>query len=355
MELNKHTITKIFEENFTFPIVDTVLGNAIKLDAISAFHFANVTGAGYLDDPTYPFSPKGVLKILRAAFQYNIVTGIFDRHNLYYSPTELMDLKPYLFEGDKYLVLDECNSESEFRKTMEKAYDVLESNGIETTDFLFFRIEAWKNGNGMECFLEYLACEIFRKRNYIVENQIPLVHEVGSPDFGGFHLAYEGKGFHIIELSMLRITQDVSILDELMIDHVIVGEAKTSTTIMSEQLEKYLNTTAFLKGYEMHPEKPAPTKNCFGMLNIGSDYSIKCKEPVTKYTNAGDIIFDFNEYMAWYQNNLKFYIIANFTNDELKSFVEERGLRGKYNQAKIVEVVLKTPMSEIIECVKEVL
>ena len=105
MELNKRTITKIFEENFAFPLVDTIIGKAIKMDAISAFHFANITGAGYLDDPTYPFSPKGVLKILRSAFQYNIVTGIFDRHNLYYSPTELMDMKPYLFSGDKYLVL----------------------------------------------------------------------------------------------------------------------------------------------------------------------------------------------------------------------------------------------------------
>lgn len=355
MELNKYTITKIFEENFAFPIVDTILGKAVKMDAISAFHFANVTGAGYLDDPTYPFSPKGVLKILRAAFQYNIVTGIFDRHNLYYSPTELIDMKPYLFNGDKYLICVECNSESEFREFMEKSYVTLNDNNLESTDYVFFRIEAWKNGNGMECFLEYLACELFRKRGYIVENQIPLVHEVGSPDFGGFHLARGAKGFHIVELSMLRITHDVSILNELEIDHVIVGEAKTATTIMASQLEKYLNTTAFLKGYEMHPEKPAPTRNCFGMLNIGSDYDVKCKEPVTYYNNVGDIVFDFAEYMKWYKNNLKFYIIANFTNDELKNFVERKKTRGKYNQAKIIEVVLDTPINEIIRCVKEVL
>lgn len=355
MELNKRTITKIFEENFAFPLVDTIIGKAIKMDAISAFHFANITGAGYLDDPTYPFSPKGVLKILRSAFQYNIVTGIFDRHNLYYSPTELMDMKPYLFSGDKYLVLVECNNESEFREYMEKVYVTLNDNDIESTDYLFFRIEAWKKGNGMECFLEYLACENFRKKGYIVENQIPLVHEVGSPDFGGFHLARATKGFHIVELAMLKITQEVSILDELDIDHVIVGEAKTATTIMASQLEKYLKTTAFLKGYEMHPEKPAPTKNCFGMLNVAADYSVKCKEPITQYTEEGDIIFDFDEYMEWYQNNLKFYIIANFSNAELKHFVESKKPRGKYNQAKIVEVVLETPMNEIIRCVKEVL
>ena len=355
MELNRDTITKIFEENFVFPIIDTVLGKAIKMDAMNAFHFANITGAGYLDDPTYPFSPKGVLKILRAAFQYNIVTGIFDRHNLYYSPTKLMETKPYLFEGDKFIILVECESESEFGKVMEKSYSILCANNLLSTDYIFLRIEAWKNGNGMECFLEYLACEMFKKKHYIVENQIPLIHEVGTPDFGGFHLARGNKGFHIIELSMMRITKDFSILNELEVDHVIVGEAKTSTTIMASQLEKYLNTTAFLKGYEMHPDKLAPTKTCFGILNIGSDYVVNCKEPVTHYDNVGSIVFDFDEYMEWYQNNLKFYLIANFTNEELREFVEKRKVNGKYNQAKIIEVVLKTSISEIVQCVREVM
>lgn len=355
MELNKCTITKIFEKNFNFPIVDTILGKAVKMDAVSAFHFANVTGAGYLDNPTYPFSPKGILKILRAAFQYNIVTGIFDRYNLYYSPTELMKSRPYLFLGDKYLILEECMDEAQYREDMKNAYDTLAENHIPSTDFLFFRIEAWKKGNGMECFLEYLACEVFRRKNYIVENQIPLVHEVGSPDFGGFHLAFGEKGFHIIELAMMRITGDVQILDNLQIDHVIVGEAKTATTIMAEQLEKYLNTTAFLKGYEMHPQKAAPTKDCFGMLHIGDDYSVRCEEPRTLYTNVGDIVFDFDEYMEWYQNNLKFYIIANFTNEELRNFIEERKPKGKYAQAKIIDVVRNTSMEEIIKGVKAVI
>lgn len=355
MELNKHTITKIFEENFAFPIVDTVLGTAIKMDALSAFYFANVTGAGYLDNPTYPFSPKGVLKILREAFQYNIVTGIFDKHKLYYSPVELAQYKPYLFEGDKYIILDEGMCEADFRIHLTDAYEVLNKKGINSTDYIFFRIEAWKNGNGMECFLEYLACEIFRKQKYIVENQIPLVHAVGSPDFGGFHIPRSTRGFHIVELAMVRITGDKEILDDLYVDHVIVGEAKTATTIMASQLEKYLNTTAFLKGYEMHPEKPLPTKDCFGIINIANDYSIRCKEPVRQYNGRGDIIFDFSEYMEWYQNNLKFYIIANFTNEELKEFVEERKPQGKYNQAKIIEVVKSTSIQEIIGCVKEVI
>lgn len=355
MELNKKTITEIFRKNFTYPIVDTLLGKAIKMDALSAFCFATITGAGYLDNPTYPFSPKGVLKILREAFQYNIVTGIFDKHRLYYSPVELAECRPYLFEGDKYIILDEGMNEAEFREHLNEAYELLQEKGIESTDYVLFRIEKWKNGNGMECFLEYLACELFKKQGYIVENQVPLVHTVGSPDFGGFHLMNANIGFHIFELAMVRITGNVSILDNLVVDHVIVGEAKTATTIMAGQLEKYLKTTAFSKGYEMHPEKPLPTKDCFGMLNISNDYSVKCREPLSAYSEIGDIVFDFDEYMEWYQNSLKFYIIANFTNDELKEFVETCKPKGKYNQAKLIEVVRNTPISEIINSIKEVI
>ena len=34
--------------------------------------------------------------------------------------------------------------------------------------------------------MEYLTCETFKKYGYVVENQIPLAHSIGSPDFGGY-------------------------------------------------------------------------------------------------------------------------------------------------------------------------
>lgn len=354
LELNKVSILKIFEANFSFPIVDTPLGKAVKMDAISAFNFSNVTGAGYLDDSTYPFTPKGVMKILREAFSYNIVTGIFDRDKLFYSPVELWRIKPYLFEGDKFVILTECLSEKEFSEELENAYKTLVEAGLETTSFIFLRIEAWKNGNGMECFLEYLACEHFKKRGYIVENQIPLVHAVGSPDFGGFKIIDTQFGFHITELAMVRITRNTGILDNLQIDHVIVGEAKTATMVMADQLKKYLNTTAFLKGYEMHPEKPNPTEECFGLLNIKTNCTIQCLEPVARYTEIGEIVFNETDYMEWYQNYLKFYIISNFQNSELKAFVEDIIPRGKYSQQKIVDAIKKSSIETIVKAIKEV-
>ena len=355
MELNKNTITEIFRKNFQFPIVETIAGTAIKMDALNAFHFCNITGAGYLDDPTYPFSPKGVMKILREAFQYNIVTGIFDRNKLFYSPTELVASKEYLFNEDKYVLILECNSEMEFQEESQKIYDTLICEEQKTTNFIIFRVEAWKNGNGMECFLEYLACEHFKKKGYIVENQIPLVHAVGSPDFGGFKLKNTINGFHIVELSMLRITHNTDLLENLSIEHVIVGEAKTATTIMAGQLEKYLNTRAFYKGYEMHPEKQSATKRCFGMLNVSNDYSLKVEEPSEAYSGVGEIVFDYNEYLLWYENNLKFYIIANLTNEELKKLIESNMPRGKYTQQKIIDFVKMISLCNLVKIIKEVL
>lgn len=353
MELNTDTITEIFRVNFDFPIEDTILGRAVRMDALNAFLFANVTGAGYLDDPSYLFTPKGCLNILREAFQYHFVTGIFDRQYLMYSPTELSRVKPYLFEGDKYIVLKEGLTESAFLKEQKEAVKMLQTHGYKTTDFLFLRIEAWKKGNGMESFLEYLACEYFKKRGYIVQNQLPLVHAVGTPDFGGFRLPDGAKGFYIAELAMLKITGNTDILDHLNLSHAIVGEAKTSTTAMARQLEKYLNTTAFCKGYEMHPDKPLPTRDCFGMFHIRNDYIVQCIEPASEYTESGNIVFDYKEYMEWYQNLLKFYIAANFSNEELKEFVEKRNAKGKYNQAKMIDVIKNTEMDEIAEAVRK--
>lgn len=355
MELNRNTILEIFKNNFDFPIVETIIGTAVKMDARSAFHFSNITGAGYLDDATYPFTPKGVMKILREAFQYNIVTGIFDRHRVFYSPTELAASKAYLFDSDKYVILKECSSEPIFNKEIQAAYDILRENHLKSTDYIIFRIEAWKNGNGMECFLEYLACEYFLRRGYIVENQIPLVYAVGSPDFGGFKLKHSGRGFHILELAMLKITKNYELLKQLEIEHIIVGEAKTATTIMTEQLKKYMNTGVFYKGYEMHPDKNHASKAYFGLFHIDDDFAIRVDEPTEEYRILGEEIFDYGQYMTWYENYIKFYIVANLTNSELEDFVEGIRQRGKYNQKKLIDAVISTPLMDMVNYVKEVL
>lgn len=63
MEINKNTALDIFIKNFDYSVEKTILDDAIKMNYYDAFLYANVTGAGYLDNYVMPFSPKGLLKI----------------------------------------------------------------------------------------------------------------------------------------------------------------------------------------------------------------------------------------------------------------------------------------------------
>lgn len=328
-----------------------MLGPAIQMDAISAFIFANTTGAGYLVNDVYPFSPKGYLKILREAFKYNLVTGIYEHGRLAYSPYDFLKNIPNLFTGEKYILLVEGNDESEFSRFLKESYRNLLIENIDPSNYVVFRIETWKKGNGMESFLEYLACEYFKKEGFIVENQIPLTHSSGSPDFGGFHLSSDTFGFHVIELCMLKITKNVRILDLLCnccIDYMIVGEAKTATTIMKHQIKKYMDTNLFTIGFEMHPSKTKPSDTSLGMINIANDYSINCILPNTIYTPDPN---KYRDYIQWYQDNLKLFMLANFSNEELDIFLNTKSPNGY----RLINTVRNTPMIEVIDAVKGVI
>ena len=354
MDINKRDAINILSKNFGYPVVETALGNAVKLNAKDAFLFANITGAGYFDNPTYLFSPKGTQKTLREAFQFNLVTGIFDREKLYYSPAELQKCRPYLFSGDKYIVFEELTDECAFLEELQDKYDSLIKQTINPTDFIIARVEASKNGNGMEPFLEYLACEYFKRKGYIVENQVPLVATVGSPDFGGYKLATGRIGFHINELSLIRIFNNYEIADDLTCSSIIVGEAKTATTIMEKQLKKYLNTGLYEKGYELHPSKPEPSIQNFGLLNIETQYRIKVSEPAFAYVPPAESSYSLTEYKHWISQYLKYFLIANFTQEEFASWIRAKIHKSKYNVADVISFVNDLTTEQIIEHIQEV-
>lgn len=351
MELDAKTLLKIFSAELGCEIAETCVGKAVKMSAVDAYLFANVTGASYLSNPIYPFTPKGTTKMLREAFRYHFVTGMFDNGRLAYAPSAIRAKHAYLFEGDKFILLEELQNEEAYRAAVSEYISKISTCGSDPCNFLVYRIEVSKKGNGMEPFLEYLACEHFKREGYIVENQIPLTHAVGSPDFGGYKLQNARRGFHLIELAMMRITGNYALADDLSIDRLIVGEAKTSTTMMAGQLAKYLNTTIFSKGYEMHPSKREPSFPYYGLFHIGNDYRVNCMEPSAPYQAVGDHPFDVEAYLHWYGNYLKLYIAANLTDDERKTMVERRF--GKYSLEKLVAAVDAMTVKEIMQTVKE--
>lgn len=362
MELDKNNILKIFEQNFKYDIVETILGKAIKMNWYDAFLYCNVTGAGYLDNPVMPFTPKGMMKIFYNAFDYNFVTGIFENTSLRNTPINMKKVKPYLFEGDKYILFEEFDKEVELSKRLNTYIEVLNENDIKTTDFIIQRIEKSKKGNGMESFMEYIACEVYKSNGYIVENQIPLTHDVGSPDFGGYSIKnimnylYEHKllssGFHIIELSLLRVNREIKDIqgEELEENIAIVGEAKTSTTIMKKQLEKYLNTGLYKYGIELHPDKKVASTPEFGLISFTEEHKILINVP-EQYIEIENEKYDKEEYYEWLSEYMKFYLIANLYNDELNDFYMSKMKRKMGSTSDIVELLRKCTLDEIIDAV----
>lgn len=355
MELYTKEILAIFKSNFEYPIVQTPIGEAVQMDAINAFLFSNITGAGYFDNPTFLFSPKGTQKTLREAFQYNLVTGIYNGAELFYSPSELASRRPYLFKGKKFVVFKEFTDECQLAEDLQDEYDLLIEKGHNPTDYIIARIEASKNGNGMEPFLEYLACEYFKKRGYIVENQVPLAATVGSPDFGGYHISNSNLGFHINELALIRITKNFDITKSLTVDSIIVGEAKTSTTIMEKQLRKYLNTELFSTGYELHPDKPTPSIDSFGLLNISRTFNTQVIEPARAYVPIGKTPYDRKEYIGWIHQYIKFYLIANLTQSEFSRLLQERTGKRKCTIDNAIDVIKGMSITEILKKLQEVM
>lgn len=321
-----------------------------------AFIFCNVTGAGYLDNFVFPFSPKGLMKLFYNAFDFKFVSGVFEKTSLRYTPLILSKAKPFLFDTQyKFIVPVEFNSEIELQSILENVFDKIEN----PTDYIIMRVEKNKMGNGLESFMEYLAGEYFKTRGFIVENQVPLAHAIGSPDFGGYDLSaiqaatqkYLPYGFHIIELAMLRLNGNATAYESSndYPDNLIVGEAKTSTKIMDAQLRKYLDTGLFDWGFEIHPNKTKATHDDRGMFTLDENYKIRFISATSKYEySKGTTQLSKNEYVLWLENYMKFYLIANLTNDELNDFYKEKTNESIDSQYNLIEFIKSISAKEIV-------
>ena len=71
MEIYTKDFFNIFKANFDFEIVETEMGLAVKMPAKEAFIYSSITGAGYFENPIYPFTPKGLMKLFYNALTTN--------------------------------------------------------------------------------------------------------------------------------------------------------------------------------------------------------------------------------------------------------------------------------------------
>jgi hypothetical protein len=351
MEINATEFIQIMSKNFRYDVVNTKLGQGIKVDPFKAFIYSSITGAGYLDDFLYPFTPKGLTKLFYNALSYNFVTGIFDNSTLKNTPYLMAQSKRYLFDSNKTIVPVEFSSEDELQSKLKKFISQISEP---STNFIIQRIEKTKKGNGMEPFMEYIACEVMKTKDFIVENQIPLSHSNGSPDFGGYRLSKNTnfKRIHLIELSLLRLGWEINSFGESNNNYCIVGEAKTSTFNMKKQIQKYLATKFFNECFEIHPSKLIPSDAKCGLITIAKDYSIKVIQRKNK-----EILFNSrkqDEYISWLSNYIKYYLVANLTNDEFLEFYMKKRKQKLQDIKDVVEFVNSLSYDEILNKIEEV-
>lgn len=353
MNISSKEFIQIMSINFGFEIVSTEFGDAIKMNPKDAFIYSNTTGSGYLDNGYYPYTPKGLTKLFYNAFDYNFVTGIFDNLDLRNTPHYLVQQRQYIGKDIKLVLPVEYSSEEEFRNIVSK---IFEANN-QPQNILIQRIDLSKKGFGMEPFMEYLTCKTFESMGYIVENQIPLTHSTGSPDFGGYS-AYElmsslkayGGGLNIIELSMIRDFDLSKTMHEPIFDQIIVGEAKTSTKTVLKQVDKYINTHLFDKAYVINPLETEKIRDDLGLVTIDSNFRIILQEGMSLLKDQSKQ----DNYKNWLINYIKYYLIANLTNDEFSDWYKSEMGSAISSKTDISNFINALTTEEIFSKLKEI-
>jgi len=326
MSLSQKDILEVFKQNFLYEVVGTPFGEAVKMPAYDAFIFSNVTGAGYLNDPLYPFSPNGLLKVLNKALNHSFVNGLFENFAPKNTPWMLSQTKSFLFDTPhKFIVPIEYTS----KQTLTDRLEHISTEVTAPTDYLIFGIDTSKRGNGMEPFLEYLACQHYSKAGYIVETQVPIAHDVGSPDFAGYRIpglaqslpAHLQKGCHLIELAMLRVSLDRHVAHACVrgATHMIVGEAKCFPGQATGQLDKYTATGFYDEGLEIYPAR-GTAQTSYGVLNLAEDYSLQFAAPTKPLTVDAD---KQQAYAGWLGDYMKFYLLANLDGREFNELAQQ--------------------------------
>ncbi len=84
------------------------------------------------------------------------------------------------------------------------------------------------------------------------------------------------------------------------------------------QLDKYLETGLYDMGFEITPRKLSTSKSYLGTISIDDDYRIQVIPPKERF-KANDPLSQ-TDYIEWLTNYMKFYLIANLSNDEFNAF-----------------------------------
>ena len=328
-DIDAKRVLEIFQ-NLGFELVDTHVGTAIVFEPHNAFVFSVVTGASYLDNNDFPFTAKGLTKLFNYVFATEPIWGLIDGEQLGFTPRNISVKRPFIFDGPKYILPLDIQTEEDSHQWISRSRVALK----DPENYILFRVESWKHGNGMEPLLEYIACHIFRQSGHLVETQVPLTATSGSPDFMAISdtslirgvsnfLSSQIEGLHIIELAMLFRSKRIDFLwpkasspSFITKSTSVVGEAKVGGVSPKLQLDKYSLTNFYSHQFALLDRHPVVQDPEQSYLYVSDDNEIELIE-VTSTKALKFQTIEFDRYYEWYQQCAKFYLLANMSEDQL--------------------------------------
>jgi len=333
--ITKDIFFKIFNTNTELKILELNNISFVSMSPYEAFLYSNITGAGYLDNLVMPFTPKGLMKIFQAEDNLNLVTGLWDRFHPYFTPRKIIQDRNYIVDGDKYLIPIEFKSETEYNEKIKKYFYLQEYPG----QFLIQRIEENKKGGGLESFIEYFACEYFKAKGYLVDNQIPLSQAYGSPDWLAISTdkpefaSLRKQGFYLFELAMpsffskRKISVSAPSYD---LGNSIVGEVKVTATNSIIQLDKYLSTNFFDSGVLCFTDRFRPSNSSVTIAFFNGDwkFQVESKKQISTMINESQ----YERYLDFIVLNMKIYLLSSLSDEailHLLSFESFREIKTK--------------------------
>lgn len=319
-EIDTETFLEIMRQNTHFNLVDTPLGVCIEMDWVDAFCFAYCTDSTYFDCEIYPFSPgRGLLQVSNMALRFNLNGGnVFDGSSVKHSPLMWnQNGKDYMFHGKKYILPVQTNSQQELKRLRRDWIDVLANEqSFASTDFVLMHIDSSKIGNGMEKFLEYITCYCYKDQGCVVDNQLTISHDIGTPDFTAFKDNGCEEGYFLIELMLEfaghRIPQIHS-----NITRCIVGEAKTGTSAFETQLRKYLATGFFNHGFGLLPQEKRLSTDDIGLIYIDDENNLSVIASEINHSDENEQ----GAFFEWLQNLQTCYQLLNGDEQTVIEFV----------------------------------
>jgi hypothetical protein len=325
---------------------------ALRISSYEAFIFSTITGAQYLDDLVLPFTPKGLMKVFHSHLNDRLVTGLWSGLEPHYSPRMLAMGRPFLNNGEKYLVPIEFHGEAEFREKAEELFKKQDYPG----QILVHRIEASKEGNGQESLLEYISCEYFRSRGFLVDSQIPMAQEFGSPDWMAVSPSRLTdqieifKGRYLFELGMSAIdwdSENISITpeDELS-NNILVGEAKVSSGDHVKQITKYLRSGIFNRAVLSVTDRQDKYLDLFDQFYLDESWKMKF---VAASSSSGEFDpYKSEEFSNFLTTVAKFYLLSNFSNSQISERVEIDISDKVIAQSKLLSSIRAKPLAHFL-------